>query len=58
MSTQTATSEKIVNVNFKVTEELKDAFYAAASSQDQTASQVIRDFMRKYVAQHGQGRLL
>ncbi|MNJ04575.1 hypothetical protein D3C73_1654020 [compost metagenome] len=56
MANQPASPEKIVNV--KVPESLKDAFYAAASAQDQTASQVIRDFMRKYVAQHGQGKLL
>ncbi|MNM44755.1 hypothetical protein D3C81_556580 [compost metagenome] len=56
MANPTVAPEKIVNV--KVPEDLKEAFYAAASSQDQTASQLIRDFMRKYVAQHGQGRLL
>lgn len=56
MANQTAAPAKIVT--FKIPEDLKEAFYAAASSQDQTASQLIRDFMRKYVAQHGQGRLL
>ncbi|MNC41414.1 hypothetical protein D3C81_1972430 [compost metagenome] len=49
-------AEKIVNV--KVPEELKESFYAAVSAQDKNVSQVIREFMRKYVAQHGQGKLL
>lgn len=52
----TKSAEKIVNV--KVPEELKDAFYQAVADQDKNVSQVIREFMRKFVAQHGQGRLL
>lgn len=51
-----AKPEKIMNV--KVPEDLKDAFTRAVAQQDKNASQVIRDFMRKYVAQHGQGTLL
>lgn len=46
------------NVNFRVPEDLRESFYAAVSAQDKNASQVFREFMRKYVAQHGQGKLL
>ena len=46
------------NVNFRVPEDLRESFYAAVASQDKNASQVFREFMRKYVAQHGQGKLL
>lgn len=52
----TTTDEK--SVFFKCPGDLRDAFKAACSSNDLNSSQVIRDFMRKYVAQHGQGRLL
>jgi hypothetical protein len=37
---------------------LRDAFNASCESQDQTASQVLRATIRKYVAQHGQPDLL
>lgn len=33
---------------------LRDAFVSAAKSQDRTASQLLRDFMRDYVKKHGQ----
>lgn len=56
MANHPATSEKMLNV--KVPEDLKQSFTLAVGAQDQTVSQVIRDFMRKYVAQHGQGKLL
>ncbi|WP_454871312.1 hypothetical protein [Pseudomonas mohnii] len=46
------------NVNFRVPEDLRESFYAAVAAQDKNASQVFREFMRKYVAQHGQGKLL
>lgn len=52
----TAKPEKIMNV--KVPEDLKEAFTRAVAHQDKNASQVLRDFMRKYVAQHGQASLL
>ena len=48
--------EKIMNV--KVPEDLKEAFTRTVAAQDKNASQVLRAFMRKYVAQHGQGQLL
>lgn len=46
------------SVFFKCPGDLRDAFKASCAANDQTSSQVIREFMRKYVAQHGQGRLL
>lgn len=52
----TKPTEKLINV--KVPEELKESFYAAVTAQDKNVSQVFREFMRKYVAQHGQGKLL
>lgn len=38
----------------RVEPELRDAFTAAAASQDRTAAQLVRDFMRDYVKRHGQ----
>jgi metal-responsive CopG/Arc/MetJ family transcriptional regulator len=35
-------------------ENLINAFHAAATSNDRTSSQLIRDFMREYVKKHGQ----
>lgn len=34
--------------------DLKESFISAAKSQDRTAAQLIRDFMRDYVKKHGQ----
>lgn len=49
-------------VNFRVDEELKKAFEAAAKAQDITASQLFRAFMRQtvdeYMRQNAQGDLL
>ena len=41
---------KAENVNFRVEAELKAAFAAAAAADDRPAGQVLRDFMRRYVA--------
>ena len=37
--------------------DLKKSFQAVCDSQDQNASQVLRQFMRDYVKKHGQGDL-
>lgn len=42
---------KTVLFNVKVDAELKDAFFTAAEANDQNASQVVRDFMRNYIAE-------
>lgn len=55
-SKQTGTDEK--SVFFKCPGDLRDAFKAACAANDQTSSQVIREFMRRYVAKNGQGSLL
>ena len=41
---------KTDSVNFRVSAELKAAFTAAAAMDDRPAAQVLRDFMRIYVA--------
>ncbi len=41
---------KIENFNFRVEPELKAAFVEAAAADDRPAGQVLRDFMRRYVA--------
>lgn len=41
----------------KVEENLLEAFKYACESQDKTASQAVRAFMREYVAKYGQGDL-
>lgn len=45
---------KQVAFTIRIDEALKDAFISAAQSQDRTASQLMRDFMRDYVKKHGQ----
>lgn len=51
-------NEKTALVTARVPEELKKAFDDAASRNDRTASQLIRDFMREYVRTNAQGDLL
>jgi predicted transcriptional regulator len=48
------TDKKEIAFTIRVEHSLKDAFVDAAKSQDRTASQLIRDFMRDYVKKHGQ----
>jgi len=50
--------EKQVMVTFKVPESLRDSFNRACAGKDRNASQVLREFMRDYIAQNGQGKLL
>lgn len=45
-------------VTARVPADLKKAFDDAASRNDRTASQLIRDFMREYVRKNAQGDLL
>lgn len=42
----------------KVDQELLEAFKRSCKSQDTTASQAVRAFMREYVKRHGQIKLL
>lgn len=46
---------KVESFNFRVDPELKAAFAAAAAEEDKPAGQVLREFMRAYVARR-QGR--
>jgi predicted HicB family RNase H-like nuclease len=46
--------EKEKRLNVRAETYLVEAFTAAAASNDRTASQLIRDFMREYVKKHGQ----
>ncbi len=41
---------KVESFNFRVDPELKAAFAAATAEEDRPAGQVLRDFMRGYVA--------
>ena len=45
-----ATSGKAETFNFRVEPELKADFVAATAAEDRPAGQVLRDFMRRYVA--------
>jgi len=47
---QTSTRPKVESFNFRVDPELKAAFTAAVAEEDKPAGQVLRDFMRGYVA--------
>lgn len=48
------TTKKEIAFTIRVEPDLKDAFVAAAKTQDRTASQLVRDFMRDYVKKYGQ----
>lgn len=39
-------------------EHLKKAFIRCCKNQDRNAAQVVREFVRQYVAKHGQEKLL
>ena len=43
-----------VGIRIRLDRELRDRFVASCRAGDQTASQVLRDFMRRYVAGRGQ----
>ena len=47
---RTGPHPKVESFNFRVDPELKAAFTAAAAEEDKPAGQVLRDFMRAYVA--------
>lgn len=51
-------SEETKLFTAKVDKQLLDAFKRSCDSQDITASQAVRAFMREYVRKHGQGDLL
>lgn len=48
------TTQKETGFTIRIEQALKDAFVATAKSQDRTASQVLRNFMRDYVKKNGQ----
>ena len=50
-------SDKKVYFNIAVDKNLKEGFIKCCHASDKTASQVIRDYMRKYVAVNGQKSL-
>lgn len=43
---------------FAVEKELKDAFVNSCLAMDTTASRELRQFMRQYLAKHGQQKLI
>ena len=47
---RTSVRPKVESFNFRVDPELKAAFAAATAEEDRPAGQVLRDFMRGYVA--------
>lgn len=47
---RTSVRPKVESFNFRVEPELKAAFAAAAAEEDKPAGQVLREFMRGYVA--------
>lgn len=50
--------QETITVTVRVPGDLKRAFDAAATENDRTASQLLRDFMREYVRKNAQGDLL
>ena len=49
---------KVESFNFRVDPELKAAFTAATADENKPAGQVLRDFMRTYVAQQRERALV
>lgn len=47
-----ATENTTVMMTFRLEKELREAFDAAAQFNDQTSSQLLRQFMREYVKKH------
>jgi len=58
VGTRKPSKDKDIRMNIRVEESLRDAFVACCKAQDTTAARELRDHMRKYVKQHGQGKLL
>jgi hypothetical protein len=46
---------KDVGLRIRVQRELREQFLEVCRAQDKPAAQVLREFMRGYVAQHGEG---
>ena len=44
----------VAQLPIRVEQNLKDAFIATCKTQDSTASQELRKFMREYIKKHGQ----
>ncbi len=47
-----------VVLQIRIDENLRKSFLLSCENNDMTASQEIRKFIRKYVAQHGQEKLI
>ena len=56
-SLSNSTQDKQVQMVVKLPESLRNAFGDACKANDRNSSQVLRDFMRKYISEHGQGKL-
>lgn len=54
----TLSAMKDVGLRIRVQRDLRDAFIAACQSQDRPAAQVLREFMREYVAKHPSDHVL
>jgi hypothetical protein len=50
--------EALNTFTFAVEKELKDAFVNSCVAMDSTASRELRQFMRQYLAKHGQQKLI
>lgn len=51
-------SEETTVIRARIDPDLKAAFEQACKANDRTTSQILRDFIRQYVAKHAQGDLL
>lgn len=49
--------EQTTTFNLRLPKPLKNAFEAACKSNDRSAAQIVRDFMRDYVKQNNQAGL-
>lgn len=58
MPSNKTVNTETVNMNLRIPAELRDTFIQACKARDTTASRELRDHMRKYIAKHGQQKLI
>ena len=51
-------SKETVNINIRIEKDIKNRFIKVAESNDDTASQLIRKYIKKYLADNAQGKLV
>ena len=50
--------KETVSINVRIDKDLKDRFIKVADANDDTASQLLRKYIKSYLSEHSQGKLL